>query len=120
MIVRTRQRRTLAAMERQLRAGEPHLTAMFAIFARLTRDEVPAGPEPMAGHRGRQWPPGLRPSLPLGIAAALISLIVAVSARVHPVCGLAGYAPASAAGPAIAGCSPLSGYRGAHAMLARP
>jgi Protein of unknown function (DUF3040) len=47
------QQRVLDRMEGTLQASEPHLAAMFTIFARLNRDE-PVGAEPLARPRRRQ------------------------------------------------------------------
>ena len=48
------QRRTLESIERQLRAREPKLAAMFSIFARLTQDELLPGIEAIK-RRPWQW-----------------------------------------------------------------
>ena len=39
MSLPARQERILGRMAHSLRASEPHLTSMFAIFTKLTRDE---------------------------------------------------------------------------------
>ena len=61
MSLPTRQQRVLDRIEHSLRACEPHLGSMFAIFTRLTRDEVmprreelPSRPSPF--HGWRTWP----------------------------------------------------------------
>jgi len=60
------QQRVLDRMEGALKASEPHLAAMFAIFARLSAGE-PVGRESLAARRRRWW---LRPG------AALSALVV--------------------------------------------
>lgn len=49
MFQRARQRWALKAMENELKASEPRLTAMFAIFERLAHDEQPGGVECLPG-----------------------------------------------------------------------
>jgi hypothetical protein len=46
-----RRRRTLKAIEKELSASEPHLKAMFTIFARLNQDENPVRAEQLP----RRW-----------------------------------------------------------------
>jgi hypothetical protein len=46
-----RRRRTLKVIEKELSAREPHLKAMFTIFARLNRDENPVGAEQLPRRR---------------------------------------------------------------------
>jgi hypothetical protein len=60
------QQRVLDRMEGTLKASEPHLAAMFAIFARLSAGE-PVGREALAARRRRWW---LRPG------AALSALVL--------------------------------------------
>jgi Protein of unknown function (DUF3040) len=55
MSLRARQQRVLDGVERALRAGDPHLAGMFAIFARLNVGE-PVGAEPRARRRRPRWP----------------------------------------------------------------
>ncbi|HTX28008.1 MAG TPA: hypothetical protein VME19_13415 [Streptosporangiaceae bacterium] len=59
------QQRVLDRMEGALKASEPHLAAMFAIFSRLSGGE-PVGMESLAAQRRRWW---LRPGATL---AALV------------------------------------------------
>jgi Protein of unknown function (DUF3040) len=47
------QQRVLDGMERALRASEPHMASMFAIFARLNTDSEPVGAEPLKRRRRR-------------------------------------------------------------------
>ena len=61
------QQRVLDRMEGTLKASEPHLAAMFAIFARLSAGE-PVGRESLAARRRRRW--WLRPG------AALSALVL--------------------------------------------
>lgn len=51
MMAWARRRRALKVIEKDLAASEPHLKAMFAIFARLNRDENPGGAEQLP----RRW-----------------------------------------------------------------
>jgi hypothetical protein len=51
MVAWARWRRALKALEKELAASEPHLEAMFAIFAKLTWDESPGGAEQLP----RRW-----------------------------------------------------------------
>jgi hypothetical protein len=60
------QQRVLDRIEGTLKASEPHLAAMFAIFARLSAGE-PVGRESLAARRRRWW---LRPG------AALSALVI--------------------------------------------
>jgi len=62
------QQRVLDRMEGALRASEPHMAAMFAIFSRLSAGE-PVGRESLAGRRWRRW--WLRP----GASMAVLVLI---------------------------------------------
>jgi hypothetical protein len=64
------QQRVLVGMERALRASEPHMASMFAIFARLNEDSEPVGAEPLKRRprRGLQHGRGV-------YAAALIPVV---------------------------------------------
>jgi hypothetical protein len=69
------QQRVLDRMEGTLKASEPHLAAMFAIFARLSVGE-PVGRESLAARR-RQW--CLRPGAALSalvLVPAMLALII--------------------------------------------
>jgi hypothetical protein len=52
MVAWARRRRALKVIEKDLAASEPHLKAMFAIFGRLTQDEIPVGAESLPRRRG--------------------------------------------------------------------
>ena len=67
------QQRVLDRMEGALKASEPHLAAMFAIFARLSAGE-PVGREALAARRRRWWP---RPGAALS-ALVLVPVMFAV------------------------------------------
>ena len=67
------QQRVLDRMEGALKASEPHLAAMFAIFARLSAGE-PVGRESLAARRRRWW---LRPGAALS-ALVLVPVMFAV------------------------------------------
>ena len=78
------QERALSSIEGALKANEPHLASMFAIFTRLNQDE-PVGAEPLAASR-RRW---LRPRralsaivlLPIMFAAVIVGSLLSGSAR---------------------------------------
>jgi hypothetical protein len=87
------QERALSSIEGALKASEPHLASMFAIFTRLNQDE-PVGAEPLA--RGsRRW---LRPRralsaivlIPVMFAAVIVGALLSGSARGATTCA-AGY-----------------------------
>jgi hypothetical protein len=67
------QQRVLDRMEGALKASEPHLAAMFAIFTRLSAGE-PVGAESLA-RRGRRW--WLRPG-PTLAALVLVPVMFAL------------------------------------------
>jgi hypothetical protein len=70
------QQRVLDYMEGALKASEPHLAAMFAIFARLSLGE-PVGTESLAADRRRRW--WLRPGATvtmLVLVPVLFALII--------------------------------------------
>jgi len=67
------QQRVLDRMEGALKASEPHLAAMFAIFTRLSAGE-PVGRESLAARRRRWW---LRPGAGLS-ALVLVPVMFAV------------------------------------------
>ena len=74
------QQRVLDRMEGTLKASEPHLAAMFAIFARLSVGE-PVGRESLAAGRRRWW---LRPGAALSalvLVPVMFALIVRRAAR---------------------------------------
>ena len=66
-----RQRRALDVIESALQASEPRLTAMFAMFARLTRGEEPVHAEHLPRRRVR-W----RPSANVLLVHALAGLFL--------------------------------------------
>lgn len=53
MSLPARQQRALDGIEGALRVSEPRMTAMFAIFTRLTQDDGPAAAERLSQPRGR-------------------------------------------------------------------
>jgi Protein of unknown function (DUF3040) len=67
------QQRVLDRIEGTLKASEPHLAAMFAIFARLSAGE-PVGRESLAARRRRWW---LRPRAALS-ALVMVPVMFAV------------------------------------------
>ena len=83
------QERALSSIEGALKASEPHLASMFAIFTRLNQDE-PVGAEPLA--RGSlRW---LRPRralpaivlIPVMFAAVIVGALLSGSARGATTC----------------------------------
>jgi hypothetical protein len=83
------QERALSSIEGALKASEPHLASMFAIFTRLNQDE-PVGAEPLVRERLR-W---LRPRralsaivlLPVMFAAVIVGALLSGSARGATTC----------------------------------
>jgi Protein of unknown function (DUF3040) len=70
------QQRVLDRMEGALRASEPHMAAMFAIFSRLSAGE-PVGRESLAGPRWRRW--WLRPGSSMAVLVlvpVMLALII--------------------------------------------
>jgi Protein of unknown function (DUF3040) len=70
------QQRVLNRMEGALRASEPHMAAMFAIFSRLSAGE-PVGRESLAGPRWRRW--WLRPGSSMAVLVlvpVMLALII--------------------------------------------
>jgi hypothetical protein len=83
------QERALSSIEGALKASEPHLASMFAIFTRLNQGE-PVGAEPLVRERLR-W---LRPRralsaivlLPVMFAAVIVGALLSGSARGATTC----------------------------------
>jgi hypothetical protein len=99
-----RRNRALRLIERELAKGDPHLRAMFAIFAGLNRDERPTGPEPLP--RGRAvW---RRSTLALAIPLLAVGLVVGLVGGLAPgqasACTARAYVGSSASGPVSTGC----------------
>jgi hypothetical protein len=105
MRLRTRQRWVLATMERNLRASEPRLSAMFAMFARLSRDEAPSGAEPISPHHRRGRPRLWAYALVACVAVALAGLGVALPNTGSRSCGLAGFTPPGSGTSSSSTCS---------------
>jgi hypothetical protein len=114
MSLPARQQRALNAIEGALEASEPRMTAMFAIFARLTRGEKPTSTE-----RLRRRPLiRVRPRIlyllfPAFATAALIAtLVVGLTSGSRSGCGAA--ASASPASGTAANCAAraLNNHRG--------
>jgi hypothetical protein len=57
MSLPARQQRVITEIDSALRASEPHLASMYAMFARLNQQE-PVTAEPLAGTRRRRRTPG--------------------------------------------------------------
>ena len=98
------QQRVLDRIEGALRASEPHLTSMYAIFTRLNAGE-PVGAERLARKRRRRW-------LQQGTAMYAIVLIPVMFAAIIVGALLGGGARSATAcevGYSVGGVSPLSG-----------
>jgi hypothetical protein len=71
------QLRALGSIEGRLRAADPHLASMFAIFARLNADE-PVAAEPLASRLWLRWPrPRANVCAVVLIPVIFIALVVA-------------------------------------------
>lgn len=70
------QRRELDAIERTLQASDPHLTAMLAVFTRLTKGEDPTGIEPVPRLRRLVWPRIRTLALPVIAVLLVISGVI--------------------------------------------
>ena len=83
------QQRVLDRMEGALRASEPHLTSMYAIFSRLNAGE-PVGTEQLARKRLRWFQPGTAMYaivlIPVMFAAVIIGALLGGGARSTTAC----------------------------------
>jgi hypothetical protein len=83
------QQRVLDRMEGTLRAGEPHLTSMYAMFARLNADE-PIGAERLTRKRLRWLQPGTAMYaivlIPVMFAAIIVGALLGGGARSATAC----------------------------------
>src|SRR5208282_3405527 len=97
------QQRVLDRMEGALRASEPHLTSMYAIFSRLNASE-PVGAEQLARKRMRWFKPGTAMYaivlIPVMFAAIVIGALLGGGARSTTACE---------ASYSVGGVSPLAG-----------
>ena len=91
------QQRVLDRMEGALKASEPHLAAMFAIFARLSAGE-PVGRESLAARRRRWW---LRPGA--GLSALVLVPVMFALIITGVLLGSPSYAGTCAVGMPAAG-----------------
>src|ERR1700689_3125894 len=79
------QQRVLDGMERALKASEPHMTSMFAIFARLNEGSDPVGAEPLTRGRWRGLQRrGLRQGRGVYAAALIPAVFIMVVAGRRP------------------------------------
>ena len=106
--VRTRYRRRLAAIERDLTADAPALSSKFAVFNRLTSGERPVGREQVSVPG---WPRVriLYLATLLGAVAAMVALCVTLATQVRPTarsCQAATAGTAAAAAMAVGKSSP--------------
>jgi hypothetical protein len=87
------QERTLSGIEGALKASEPHLASMFAIFARLNQGE-PVGAEPIERDRLRWLRPRTAGSaivlLPVMFAAIIAGALLGGNARGATICAADG------------------------------
>jgi len=116
MSLPVRQQRALDGIEGVLKASEPRMAAMFAIFTRLTQDDGPAITERLARSRTRVSA-GLRAFVLIPVVFAMLITGAVISGNGHGASGcgarLAGYGPAGrslcgrlgAVSPAVAGKS---------------
>ncbi len=97
------QQRVLDRMEGALRASEPHLTSMYAIFSRLNAGE-PVGTEQLAHKRLRWFQPGTAMYaivlIPVMFAAVIVGALLGGGARSTTACE---------ASYSVGGVSPLAG-----------
>jgi len=82
------EQRALRAMERLLEASEPRMTAMFAMFTRLARAEMPVSAERLARRQlVRSWPDTIYVLIPVLATMALIAtLVVGLATSGTPAC----------------------------------
>jgi hypothetical protein len=102
MSLPARQRRALGSIEGRLRAADPHLASMFAIFARLNAGE-PVPLEPLALRLRRRWP---RPKLGVS-AVVLIPVMFIALVVVGALAGGPGRLPACEGAFPAGGSTPL-------------
>lgn len=90
-----RERWALGAIEGALEASEPRLTAMFAIFTRLTRGEALTSAERLSRRKLIRWRPGLGYLLFPALAgiALVTTLVVGVATGSTRTCGPARFTP---------------------------
>jgi hypothetical protein len=99
MSLPARQQRVLDGIEGALRASEPHMAAMFAMFAQLTRDDGPATAERLRVSRMRAVTQlrGLA-LIPVMVAMLIVGVVLGGSGR-----GSAGCATGRIAGSTLTG-----------------
>ena len=97
------QQRVLDRMEGTLKASEPHLAAMFAIFARLSAGE-PVGRESLAARRRRWW---LRPGA--GLSALVLVPVMFALIITGVLLGSPSHAGTCAVGMPAVGTMPRAG-----------
>lgn len=90
MSLPARQQRVINQMDGALRASEPQLAAMFAVFARLNEDQ-PVHAEPLRGSLRRRWlAPGTAMYaiflVPVTFIAVIIGALIGGSARNTATC----------------------------------
>jgi len=84
MSLSARQQRALGSIEGALRAADPHLASMFAIFARLNVGE-PVTAEPSAPRRRLRWlPPGGAAYAVVLVPLVFIAVIITAQLNAGP------------------------------------
>ena len=107
MYLPARQQRALDAIEGALEASAPRLTAMFAMFTRLTRGEPPTDRERLSPARASvRWRHALLLLPAAAVMVLLTGLLIAASAGGAPAC--ASTISARQSQPAV-GCMPRLG-----------
>ncbi|MBV9383237.1 MAG: DUF3040 domain-containing protein [Streptosporangiaceae bacterium] len=121
------QQRVLNAIDESLRASEPRLASMFAIFTRLTTGEEPTGMERLPGDS--PWWRSVRQLrtfvlIPVMAAIALSGVLLGVTTRGAQACGAVYAAGRAVAVRSVASCSspppgPAPGKRPAARQLTK-
>jgi hypothetical protein len=103
MSLSARQQRTLGSIESRLRADDPHLASMFAIFDRLNVDEPVSAEPPVPRLRLRWQRPRLAAGSMLLIPFMFIVMIVVSALAASPASprACAGHHPASSNSPPL-------------------
>jgi hypothetical protein len=96
MSLRGAQQRALNVMERALESSAPRMTAMFAMFTRLTAGEEPGGVEQLPSRRRDFVQSRLLLVLPVAALIVLVvGLVIGLSAGGASACTPAGHARTS-------------------------
>jgi len=120
------QQRVLDRMEGALRASEPHLTSMYAIFSQLNANE-PIGAEQLARKRLRWFQPGTAMYaivlIPVMFAAIIVGAVLGGGARSTAACeasySVGGVSPLASRPSCPVSDKPKSGVRKTISSTAR-